>query len=162
MTNSETKSGDRTMSLIGHLAAPFAVAILIALAGIFVLLWVAARGQDEIAARSSRSIMQALTENVARDMEQLAYDNTWWDFAIENLIVNPDADWADANIGSYATETFDVTESYVLSADDRTLFAFKDGVASEETITNHFRNTLSGLIEAARAAPMEEPEAVST
>jgi len=162
MTNSETKSGDRTMSLIGHLVVPFAVAILIALAGIVVLLWVAARGQDEIAARSSRNIMQALTENVARDMEHLVYDNSWWDIAIENLIANPDADWADANIGSYATETFDVTESYVLSADDRTLFAFKDGVASEETITDHFGSTLSGLIKAARAAPMEEPKAVST
>ena len=92
MTNSETKSGDRTMSLIGHLVVPFAVAILIALAGIVVLLWVAARGQDEIVARSSRNIMQALTENVARDMEHLVYDNSWWDIAIENLIANPDAD----------------------------------------------------------------------
>ncbi len=162
MTNPETNAGEKGMSLIGHLVAPFAIAILIALAGIVVLLWVAARGQDEIAARSSRNVMQALTEFIARDMEQVVYDNSWWDIAIENLIVNPNPAWADLNIGGYAAETFDIMESYVLSADNRTLFAFREGVVSEEAIEDHFGNQLSDLIAAARATPMDEPEPVST
>lgn len=162
MTNPETNTGERAMSLIAHLVAPFAIAILIALAGIVVLLWVAARGQDEIAARSSRNVMQALTEFIARDMEQVVYDNSWWDIAIENLIEKPDPAWADLNIGSYAANTFDVTESYVLSADNRTLFAFREGVATEETVADHFGDALSDLIEAARATPMSEPEPLST
>ena len=65
------------------------------------------------------------------------------------------------NIGNYAAETFDVSQTFVVSATDQTLFAFRDGVASGDDALTFFGSPLTRHIGAARKTPMVEPEPVS-
>lgn len=90
---------------VGRMIAPAAIAGLIALAAILTLIWIAARGQDQVAARTSSEIMNAVVSNLERDLGKLVFDYTWWDEAIDKLIVNPDLEWAHETIGLHIAET---------------------------------------------------------
>ena len=89
MFNSSDIAKDRVSGLIGRLLAPVAIVVLIALAAVLSLIWVAARGQDEVAKQDSANLMRAVTEGIERDLGQLVYDYSWWDQAVLNLLVLP-------------------------------------------------------------------------
>lgn len=151
----------RARDYVVKLIAPVAIAGLIALAVVLSLIWLAARGQDAVAAGSSSDLMDAVISGIELDLEQLVYDYTWWDQAVENLIERPNLEWAGDTIGIHAAETFAVSETYVVSQDDRTLFAYRDGVPSRDDALLSFGDDLKALIEAARNTPMVEPKPVS-
>ncbi|MFB0921925.1 MAG: hypothetical protein QMB76_00415 [Alphaproteobacteria bacterium] len=77
MFNSSDIAKDRVSGLIGRLLAPVAIVVLIALAAVLSLIWVAARGQDEVAKQDSANLMRAVTEGIERDLGQLVYDYSW-------------------------------------------------------------------------------------
>ena len=80
---------NRVSGLIRRLIAPVAIVVLIALTAVISLIAIAARGQDDIAARDSVNLMQVVVESLRSDLGKIAYDHTWWDEAIENLIDRP-------------------------------------------------------------------------
>ena len=77
MFDSSDIAKDRVSGLIGRLLAPVAIVVLIALAAVLSLIWVAARGQDEVAKQDSANLMRALTEGIELDLGQLVYDYSW-------------------------------------------------------------------------------------
>lgn len=161
MSNSTDIPNPRATGFVAKLIAPVAIALLISLAAVLTLIWVAARGQDQVAATSSSELMGAVLHGVERDLGKLVYDYTWWDQAIENLIDRPNLEWASATIGMHAAETFDVAETFVVSQSDKTLFAYRDGVLSRDEAFTNFDSELGVLIEAARASSMLEPTPVT-
>lgn len=151
----------RAPGFVLKLIAPVAVAGLLALAAVLVLIWVAARGQDEVAADASTDLMASVMHGMEHDLRQLVFDYTWWDQAIENLIEAPNLEWASSTIGIHAAETFDISETFVVSAQDQTLFAYRDGVLSRDEAFSSFGEGLNELVAAARRTPMIEPRPVS-
>lgn len=147
-----------TSGFIGRLVAPVAIAALLSLAVVLTLIWVAARGQDDVAAQSSADLMRTVLSELKNDLGKLAYDHSWWNEAIVNLIEQPNSEWAGANIGDYVAEIFDVSDTFVLSEDDRTLYAYEGGVPSRVVAETYLGPGLARLVMAARAAPMAEPE----
>ena len=79
----------RVSGLIRRLVAPVAIVVLIALTALMSLIAIAARGQDDIAARDSMNLMQVVGESLSADLGKIAYDHTWWDEAVVNLIDRP-------------------------------------------------------------------------
>ena len=77
MFNSSDIAKDRVSGLIGRVLAPVAIVVLIALAAVLSLIWVAARGQDEVAKQDSANLMRAVTEEIELDLGQLVYDYSW-------------------------------------------------------------------------------------
>ena len=45
-----------------------------------------------------RTIARALTDEVR--------DYAWWDDAVHHLVLEPDPDWADTNVGRYIYQSF--------------------------------------------------------
>lgn len=86
-----------------------------------------------------------------------AADYTWWNDAIENLVLTTDSDWAADNIGSYQYDSFGFTGAYVLSGDGRTLIAFEDGEQTDADVLARFPQGLDTLIARARAAAVDKP-----
>lgn len=146
---------------VGRMIAPVAIAGLIALAAILTLIWIAARGQDQVAARTSSEIMNAVVSNLERDLGKLVFDYTWWDEAIDKLIVNPDLEWAHETIGLHIAETYYVSETFVVADTGWTMFAYRDGVPSRDDALRYFGPGLTDLITAAREKPMLRPEPVT-
>ena len=161
MSSSTDLVNQRAPGFVLKLIAPVVVAGLLALAAVLVLIWVAARGQDEVAADASTDLMAAVMHGMEHDLRQLVFDYTWWDQAIENLIEEPNLEWASATIGIHAAETFDISETFVVSEQDRTLFAYRDGVLSRDEAFSSFGEGLNELVAAARRTPMIEPRPVS-
>lgn len=152
---------NRMSGFIGRLVAPVALATILLLAAVLSLIWVAARGQDEVAAQSSSELLGAVLLNMRNDLGQLVYDYAWWDNAVENLILRPDREWADSNIGIHAAETFDISATFVVSDTDTTLFAYRNGVLSRDRAFSYFGESLHALIAQARVTPMVEPAPVT-
>ncbi|MBT5572601.1 MAG: hypothetical protein HOJ90_15425, partial [Alphaproteobacteria bacterium] len=151
---------NRVSGLIRRLIAPVAIVVLIALTAVISLIAIAARGQDDIAARDSVNLMQVVVESLRSDLGKIAYDHTWWDEAIENLIDRPNMEWASLNIGDYAAETFDISDTFIVSETNQTLYAFRDGVPSRAEVHKYFGDSILELIAAARQTPMVEPDPV--
>lgn len=76
MTESPDAINLNMSRFVGRMIAPVAIAVLIALAAILTLIWVAARGQDQVAARTSSEIMNAVVSNLERDLGKLVFDYT--------------------------------------------------------------------------------------
>lgn len=101
----------------------------------------------------ARSSTQLIGDTIATQ----ATDYTWWNDAIENLVLTTDPVWADDNIGSYQYDSFGFTGAYVLSGDGRTLIAFEDGEQVDVDALARFPHGLDTLIARARAAAVDQP-----
>ena len=109
---------------------PFVLAVLVVAASAAIVINLSARGQDRIAGETSKTLVGALVTGFERDLNRLVYDCSWWDVAEENLVFDLNKDWADNNIGTYAAETFDLSESFVVLPDNGTKIAYVHGVPS--------------------------------
>ncbi len=161
MTDTPDIINARMSRFVRKLIAPVAIATVISLGAVLSLIWIAARGQDQVAAESSAGLMQAVLAGQERDLGQLVYDYTWWDAAIENLIDRPNREWADETIGLHAAETFGVSETFVVADTNWTMFAYRDGVPSRDDAFAYFGVALEHVIAAARNTPMLEPAPVT-
>lgn len=128
----------RVSGLIRRLVAPVAIVVLTALTAVMSLIAIAARGQDDIAARDSVNLMQVVVESLSADLGKIAHDHTWWDEAVVNLIDRPNIEWASLNIGDYAVETFDISDTFVVLETNKTLYAYRDGVPSIAEVHKYF------------------------
>jgi signal transduction histidine kinase len=121
------------------------------------LILIAARGQDRIAAEKSVALVGALVGDDAHDLARSAKDYGVWDAAYRNLVEQPDAAWADDNVGAYAHDTFELSASFVIDGRDRVVFAFVDGHRATFDLAARSDAALAALIAAARAAPAGQP-----
>lgn len=144
------------------LILPVAAVVVIALGAVIALVWATARGQDAIAFESSQTVVRSVFCEISESLGRIVFDYSWWDASVENLVDAPDPVWADDNVGSYIAETFEVAESFVVSADDRTTFAFAgEAVQDGADAFNFLGASLAGFVERARAAPMAQPVPVT-
>ena len=140
-----------------RLVTPFVIAVLVIAGSAAIVVNLSARSQDRLAAESSQTLVRALLSGFERDLDRLVYDNSWWDLAVENLVEDLNKEWADNNIGTYAAETFDISESFVLTPSDTTKIAYVQGVPSLEDARSYFGPDLDLLVQQSRAASMFEP-----
>ncbi|MEP4378718.1 MAG: ATP-binding protein [Alphaproteobacteria bacterium] len=157
MTNSDVPSRSFEAKVFWRLVTPFVLAVLIVTASAAFVINLSARAQDRMAAESSRTLVRALVSGFERDLDLLVYDNSWWNVAFENLVETLDKDWADDNIGTYAADTHGLSESFVLSPNNKTKIAYVDGVPSLEDARSYFGPALDRLVQETRASSMFEP-----
>ncbi len=74
MSSSTDLVNQRAPGFVLKLIAPVVVAGLLALAAVLVLIWVAAHGQDEVAADASTDLMAAVMHGMEHDLRQLVFD----------------------------------------------------------------------------------------
>jgi sensor domain CHASE-containing protein len=107
---------------------PAAGVLIVAFAAVGLAVVLAGREQDRLAAAQTRSIVEALARQQLTDLERLSLDYSWWDIAVEKLTRTLDPQWADDNIGWYLNDLADIAFTLALSADDRFIYAARDGV----------------------------------
>jgi sensor domain CHASE-containing protein len=160
---SESDSAPRRLEarVLWPLVTPFVLAVLFVAVSAAVVINLSARGQDRIAAESSRTLVRSLIAGFEEDLNTLVYDNSWWDLTVENVVSNLNKDWADNNIGTYAAEVYGVSETFVVAPDDTTKIAYVHGVPAIEDAREYFGPRLDILIARTRASSMFEPEPVA-
>lgn len=161
MSNTETAPRGFEIKVFWRLVIPFVLAVLAVAVSAAVVINLSAREQDRAAAGMSETLVRSIITGLERDLDLLVYDNSWWDVAFENLVSGLNKDWADNNIGTYAAETFELSESFVVSPDNSTKIAYVFGVPSRQNARAYFGPDLDALIGEARNASMYEPEPAS-
>lgn len=104
-------------------------------------------------------IMHAQLENaIKREQERLsdlARDYGFWTEAIEKMVVRPDHNWADHNIGSYIHENSHIDVSLLVSATNHGLLRYESSKEIHPP-TIQMSPSLNALIEQARAIEIEK------
>ena len=140
---------------------PVAALMLGALALIGGLLWVGSLKQDELGLSHQRQLVEHALRSRLSDLSITAKDYSWWDDAVRYLVRDFDPDWADGNPGIYVLEMFGYDYSFVVDGEDRTRYAAIDGARVSADAFATLSQGLRELVEEARRAPQEEPQAAA-
>jgi len=106
-------------------------------------------------------LARSTTRLIGDDVSSVAGDYSYWNEAIQNLVLEPNVEWASDNIGKYLLETNGITGAFVVSNDSRTLIAFEDGNLSSVHVFDRFSEGLAQLIAKSEAASIAQPIPVS-
>ncbi len=154
-TRGRGSESDGLASLLARWPAlPLLVLLILGGMVIFVLILVAARGQDRIAAENSVQLAGVVLNGRQSELARLSRDYAWWDDAVASLAQSPDATWADGNVGGYMHQEFGITASFVIDARNGTIFAFRRGALVDVDAIATIPG-LSMLVEQTRIAPGE-------
>lgn len=169
MTATEPVSGDedRTSRFLTAadplrgLIVPMVLLLSIAVVVIIAISWFAAERLDHETENRDVALARTALATEAERLGFLAKDLSFWDEAIERLVILGDEEWADDNVGSYAYETSRVGLVIVMTALGQTRLLFRDGKPYRGKAQEFLSpDMLEFLTRRANAAPMEEPEPV--
>jgi signal transduction histidine kinase len=122
------------------------------------LILLAARGQDRVAADKSVALVDALLRDHANDLARTTKDYAVWTEAYHNLVEQPDATWADSNIGKYAADTFELSAGLVVDGRNRVVFAYAAGKQVAFDLAARSGAGLAQLIAKERDMSPDHPE----
>jgi len=142
-------------------ATPVIMGLIVSWAAIISITYVATSEIDATNIQREMRLARSTTRLIGDDTSYLAGDYSYWDEAIQNLVQEPNVEWASDNIGGYIHETFGIAGAFVVSNDARTLFAFEDGNPSSVHVFDRFSEGLVQLIAKSEAASIVQPIPVS-
>ena len=141
-----------------NLVLPVILMMAIGLLSTCGLVWLSAEVLNQKAEFTAKHLANSLISVNLQALRRLAIDNSWWDAAVENIVIKLNKNWADDNIGSYLYETYEISSSFAIDGQNQTIIGYIKG---EETGLDHLE-ALSGsvlpLIDRARQAPKDRPE----
>jgi signal transduction histidine kinase len=144
-----------------HITVWLVLPVIVALAAALgLVLWMveqaAGRLNAEAEAGGARLAQTLVEQNLGR-LEELVYDNSYWDDAIRNLMAEPDAFWAGENVGWYWHETFGMKASFAVRPDGETVIGFLNGTQSDVTAAEMLGPALPAMMAEARRTADETP-----
>jgi PAS domain S-box-containing protein len=125
------------------------------------LVFLAAAGLNRVAAENQVHVARSVLATERENLGKTATDYSWWNTAIEKLLVGFDRDWAVINLATYLHATFGVTRVWVVDGEDQLMFAAADGLALAAERLPQTQPPLERLIERARAAPIQPVAALT-
>lgn len=150
------------LSILHHRLSSWILVAIALLAAAVILLWVivntASSEQDQAAAEQYRQQVSSALNYELDDLGLHTMDTAWWDVAIQNLVLEPDLDWGQENIGSYLLEEFGIQITMALDPRDQLLLGYIDAepMPQHEIFANS--QSLAKLIDQARASSLQNPE----
>ena len=78
---------------------------------------------DRVEVKHSEKLLTALMADHKKNMKSLAVDYSYWEDAIDNLVLSLDVDWADDNIGYYLYELHGLGGSDVIDTENQKKYA---------------------------------------
>jgi signal transduction histidine kinase/sensor domain CHASE-containing protein len=139
------------------------VVALLCLGGLVIgsLIVIAARSQDRLLAERAAGLARAVVAERQVELGRTTRDYAWWDDAYVHLTETPDVAWAEANIGPYLHDAFDVNVATVLHPDGRPVLSFMRGAAVPADLPIEFEGGLDRLTAATLQSPLDQPLAAT-
>lgn len=100
----------------------------------------------------------AIIKDKLNQHEALTKDYAFWDDTIKNAYLSTDPEWINENIGEYLTDTFKITDLFILDSHDDSVLSLKDGLVDLSNYLTINRDDLTSLIVKARqSGPIPVP-----
>jgi diguanylate cyclase (GGDEF)-like protein/PAS domain S-box-containing protein len=147
-----------------RILVPIGALVVAALGLLAGALWFASACQDNLAHQHEGQLIDHAIEAARRQVSITVKDYSQWDEAVQHLVLTPDPDWADNNVGRYIHDTFGYEYSFVIDGGDRTVYGQIDGARVDVDAFAELAQGLGRLIELARAGvggPDESPQPAS-
>ncbi len=139
--------------------SPFFVLFVVSIVVTYLVMSISARSLDENELSRSKHLAQAALEGENQKLVRLALDYSWWNEFYDNIIVDLNLDFADANIGSYFTDNYDIKAAFVLTKDDQLAVGFVDGeIVEDDAFLRRLGVGLAELTARTRRTPTESPK----
>lgn len=113
--------------LVARVTKIAAVLVALLLCGLLGVLWLIAVYQTTVAQREQTKLAEGAVKVRGEHIEKTALDYGAWDDAVQRLVVSPDPDWANENIGRPTFENLGFDMAFVVAPDDRTSYAMVHG-----------------------------------
>ena len=114
------------------LLIPVGFILLISIALIAGVAVYAARGQDRVAVEASIHLARSVLADVQRDLGRTLIDYSFWDEVAKNLVISPDLDWVDDNVGEYVHDELNIDTTFALDPAGRLIYGMIDGKRSTD------------------------------
>jgi signal transduction histidine kinase len=140
-----------------HLIVPLLVLVGILLAVLSALLHRAVIDQNAQAAADSVHLARAAFATIEQDLRVSVRDYSWWQEAIDNLIIDLNPDWAKDNVGTFVHKNNDVATTVVLGADNTVLYMAVDGERVDVDDFAGYGSGILGLADKVRSSAFDAP-----
>ena len=112
---------------------PFAAVMTLCLAAIVGLVILVGQGQNRVALDNSTHLVKSIIDVRKQTIGNAVLEYGYWKEAVENIIYEPDLDWMAANLGDPLFDTYGISATYAVAADNKVIFAVSaDGEGAPE------------------------------
>lgn len=143
MTRRETSAYTR---LILKLAIPAAGLIAVLLALILICLLFVASYQSDVAWKEQAKLAEGAIAVKSEHVKRRAIDYGAWDEAVERLVIHPDAEWADQNVGKTVFLNLEMEMTVVVAPDDTVTYASLNGIRAQTQLDAILSGGIRNLI----------------
>ncbi len=151
------KSNFLLRRLSNSLTLPYSL-LIVAVIVVFVLLFFSASRLNSYSVQSSQHLFSTALRNEISSVANITKDYSYWNDAVEKLILKPDEDFIAENLlGTYLEDTFDITRVIVLNAEGELLLSVNSGVAEKPVTRDLTGSEIQALVNEARATDMQDP-----
>ena len=106
--------------------------------------------QNQKAIETSVHLANSIINANKRSIGITVLDNGFWDQAVDNLVYKPNLKWADENLGQYLNKNSGIHSSYVLDANNQTIFSSREGKRVNQNPFDEDADGLDVLVKRAR------------
>lgn len=141
---------------------PFAAVMTLCLAAIVGLVILVGQGQNRLALNNSKHLVKSIIDVRKQTIGNTVLEYGYWKEAVENIINEPNLDWIAANLGNPLFDTYGISASYAVAADNTVIYAASaDGNDAPELFVRlpHRLETLLNQVRSADPASEPRPSA---
>lgn len=140
----------------GRVGTPVLAALILAcLISMGAVLWAAAR-LDRAAVSANQELLARVLALFERTMRRQVRDYAAWDETFEAVHLRLNEDWAEANLGPWLAQAFDIDFTFVMGPDGRTRYAWYAGTRRYEPIDQVLSDGLPLLLRESLARPASD------
>ena len=141
-----------------NLIISLVILLVLSLVTIIAIITVSVSAVNEDSRSSLERHISAVIQDKLKQQAILAKDYAYWDATIKNAYLSRNQTWIDGNIGQYLTDTFNVTDVYILDSNNNLVLGLKNGELDKSHYQSIDRGALLALVSKARqSGPVPVP-----
>ncbi|MGD9386111.1 MAG: diguanylate cyclase [Thioalkalispiraceae bacterium] len=132
--------------------------LAISLLSIFIIVIYSIQQVNEESQKTIESHISAVIDDRLNQHAILTKDYSYWDETIKHAYNNQNQEWIDENIGLYLSETFNITDVFIINGKNEAVLTLNEGTSDQSkylTVNEGALNTL--ITEARKSGPVPEP-----
>ena len=132
--------------------------LAVALFSTFGIIFYSVKQVNEESRITSEGYVAAIIEDKLKQHEALTKDYAYWDDTIKHAYLSTNREWINENLGEYLTESFNITDLFIINSQNEAVLSIKDGQFDKSSYSTINQGTLTELIGKARqSGPVPVP-----
>ena len=157
---SSTENSDKNITINAQqspsrmLILPLVLLLVVTLSSILAIVLYSVVQVNEDTRLSSQEYVNAIIDDKLNQYATLAKDYAYWDETIEHAYLKQNKKWIDENIGEYLSETFKITDLFIINEHNDAVLTIKEGQYDKSNYNTLNQAALTKiLVQARKSAP---------